>query len=46
MTAFADEDVDELAVLIDRPVEVAPAAGDLDVGLLDEPPIAGRVPSR
>jgi hypothetical protein len=33
-------------VLIDRPVEVGPAAGDLDVGFVDEPPIARHMAAR
>jgi hypothetical protein len=33
VAAFADEDVDDLTVLIDRPVQLAPAAGNLDVGV-------------
>jgi hypothetical protein len=39
-----DQDVDDLPVLYDRPVEVGPAAGDLDVGLVDEArsPVAWR----
>ena len=40
VAAFGEQDVDDLAVLIDRAVEVGPPAGDLDVGLVDEPPIA------
>jgi len=36
---LADQHVDDLAVLIHRPVEVGPAAGDFDVGLLHGPPI-------
>jgi hypothetical protein len=39
-----DQDVDDLTVLIDRPIQVGPAAGDLDVGLIDEPPIPRRTP--
>jgi transposase len=31
-----NEHVDVLAVLVDRPVEVAPVAGDLDISLVDE----------
>jgi hypothetical protein len=34
---FGDENVDDLAVLADRPIEIDPPAGDLDVGLIDEP---------
>jgi hypothetical protein len=33
-------------VLIDSPVEVCPASGDLDIGLIDKPAIADRVPGR
>jgi hypothetical protein len=33
-------------VLVDRAVQVAPATGDLDVGLVDEPPVAGGMPGR
>ena len=43
ITAFENENVDDLAVLVDRAVEVRPAAGDLDVGLLDEPALTGAV---
>lgn len=44
MAASGDQHVDDLAVLIDGPVEVTPAAGDPDVGLVDKPPITARVP--
>ena len=37
--------VDDLAVLVDRPVDVGPDPGDLDIGLVDEPPIPGQVPT-
>ena len=37
VTAPRDEDVDHLTVLINRPIDVAPHAGDADVGLVDEP---------
>jgi hypothetical protein len=33
-----DEDVDDLAVLVDRAVHVPPDTVDLDVRLVDEPP--------
>jgi len=46
ITAFGDQDVDDLAVLVDRAVEVRPAAGDLDVGLVDKPAVAHGVPCR
>ncbi len=37
------QDVDDLAILIDCPVEIIPLTGDLDVGLVDEPPVARSV---
>ena len=40
VTALADEDVNDLATLADRSVQVGPPAGDLDVALIREPPIA------
>src|SRR6266566_4490900 len=33
-------------MLIDRPVEIGPVAGDLEVGLIDEPPVTQSVPAR
>src|SRR4051812_33203769 len=41
-----DEHIDDLTVLIDRSVDVSPFAGDLHVGLVDEPPVADRVSAR
>ena len=38
--------VDDLAMLIDRPVDVAPHAADLDIGFVHEPPIPHCVPTR
>jgi hypothetical protein len=38
--------VDDLAVLVDGPVQVPPPGGDLDVGLIDEPTVAGGVTQR
>ena len=35
-----------LAMLIDRPVEIGPLASDLQVGLVDEPPVTQSVPTR
>jgi hypothetical protein len=32
--------------LVDRPVQVGPAAGDFDVGFVNEPPVTGSVASR
>ena len=46
VAAFGDQDVDDLSVLVDRAVEVGPTVGDLDVGLIDEPAVARRVPGR
>ena len=40
------QDVDDLAVLVDCPVQVSPLAGHLDVRLIGEPPVARRVPAR
>ena len=34
--------VDDLAELVDRPVQVPPPAGDLHIGLVDEPPVSVR----
>jgi len=36
------QDVDDLAVLVDRPVEVGPPPGDLQIRLIVEPPGAWR----
>jgi hypothetical protein len=33
-------------MLIDRPVEIGPLSGDLQVGLVDEPPVPGNVAAR
>jgi hypothetical protein len=43
---FGQQHVDNLPVLVDRPVEEPPSAGDLDVGLIDEPPVPGGAPDR
>jgi hypothetical protein len=39
------QDVDDLSVLVDRPIQVHPSSGDLQVGLVDEPVISGDVPA-
>jgi hypothetical protein len=39
------ENVDDLSVLVDRPVQVHPASGDLEIGLVDEPAVPGDVPA-
>jgi hypothetical protein len=41
-----EQNVDDLTVLIDSPIEESPAAGHLDVGLVHEPPVTRRVPRR
>ena len=46
VTTGRHEDVDHLAVLIDGPVDVAPDAGDTDVGLVDEPAETDGVAAR
>ncbi|GAB3832564.1 hypothetical protein GCM10027610_024920 [Dactylosporangium cerinum] len=45
VAAYRDEYVDDLAVLIHGAVDVPPDTTNLDVGLIDEPPVAGRVPA-
>jgi hypothetical protein len=40
------QDVDDLAILIDRPVEIGPGTGDIQVRLVDEPPVAGSMAAR
>ena len=37
--------VDDLAELVDRPIEVTPPTRDLHIGLVDEPPVPGGVPA-
>ena len=34
VAGLAQVDVDQVAVAVDRPVEIAPLTGDLDVGLI------------
>ena len=46
VAALREQHVDDLAMLVDGPVEVGPAAGDLDVGLVDKPPIPAGMPAR
>ena len=41
---LGQQHVDDLPVLVDRLVQVALPAGDLDVDLVDEPAVAGGVP--
>jgi hypothetical protein len=44
LAAFGYQDVDDLTVLIDRPVQIGPATSDLDIRLVNRPscPIARR----
>ena len=39
------QDIDDLAILIDRPIQINPAPGDFDIDLIDEPPITRRMPT-
>jgi hypothetical protein len=39
VTPLGQHHVDDLAVLLNRPVQIRPTAGDLDVGLIAEPPV-------
>jgi hypothetical protein len=41
-----DEHVDDLAELVDRTIDVPPAAGHSDVGLVHQPTISYGVPAR
>ena len=43
VTPHGDQDVDDLPVLVDGPVDVAPDSVDLHVGLVAEPPVAWGV---
>src|ERR1035441_154420 len=45
MASLRHEHVDDLAVLVDSPVDIPPAAGDLHVGLVNEPTVAGAMPT-
>ena len=42
----SDEYVDDLPELIDRTVDVPPAAGDLHIGLVHLPAVTDGVPAR
>jgi hypothetical protein len=41
--AGREQHVDDLTMLINRPVPVGSATGDLDVGLVGKPPVPGSV---
>src|SRR5205085_10399795 len=43
---WGDVDVDDLAVLVDRPVDVAPPSSDPDIDLVDVPTVSDAVPAR
>ena len=43
---FGQQHVDDLPELVDRPIQVPPPASDLHIGLIHEPPIPDRVPTR
>src|SRR4051812_31001860 len=45
VAGLAEVDVDQVTVAVDRPVEIAPLAGNLDVGLVDVPAPAGLRPA-
>lgn len=46
VTTLRHVPVDDLPVLVDRPIHVAPYPGDLQIGLVDEPAAAGQMPTR
>lgn len=46
VAAGREHDVDDLTVVVDRPVQLRPPAGDLDVGLVDEPAVTRQPPAR
>jgi hypothetical protein len=46
VTPRGSPDADDLTVLVDCAVHAGPPAGDLQVGLIDEPPVPGNVPTR
>jgi hypothetical protein len=45
ITPGAEQDVDDLTMLVDRAVQIRPLAGNLDVCLIDEPPVPRVVPA-
>jgi hypothetical protein len=42
---LCDENVDDLAILVDRPIQIDPAPGDFDIGLINKPAITRHVPA-
>jgi hypothetical protein len=46
VTPPRQQNIYDLAMLIDRPVEIGPLTSDLQVGLVDKPPVTGSVAAR
>jgi hypothetical protein len=46
VTPHGQQDVDDLAMLADRPVQAGPPAGHLHIPLIDEPPVTRSVTAR
>jgi hypothetical protein len=46
VTPHGQQDVDDLAMLVDSPVQVSPLTGHLHVRLIDEPPVTRSMPTR
>ncbi len=46
VTPRRQQDVNDLALLIGRPVEIGPLADDLQVNIIDEPPVTRSVTAR
>jgi hypothetical protein len=42
---LGDQHVDDLPILVDRPIQIDPATGDFDISLIDIPLITRRVPT-
>ena len=45
ISLLRDQDVDDLAVLVNRPVQIHPPPGDFHIRLVDAPAIAGCRPA-
>jgi hypothetical protein len=45
ISLLRDQDVDDLAVLVNRPVQIHPPPGDFHIRLVDAPAIAGCMPA-
>ena len=46
VTPRRQQNIYDLAMLIDRPVAIGPLTGDLQVGLADGPPVTRNMPAR